>query len=182
MIEKTKFILYLIAVLLLTTIHSKIFYSVLIVTLFILNLRFLFYSIVRVLMSFLAFNLIITLSYTVYTFYTSKVDLDYLILINLRVFTISYLTAFFVRHTNLSLAFAFSDTLSYLFTITYSQILNFVRTYGDLIEAHKSRVIYRERRHLKGLIARMINLFFTKSIYNAKETSLAMRSRGLIDD
>ncbi len=180
--EKIKLILYLISILLLTNIHSIAFYVIFTSAIILSSPVFFFKSIRKILMSFILFNLIITISYSIYTYFVSKIDYRYILMINLRVFAITYLTFFFVKHTNLPLALSFSRTLSYLFTITYSQILNFIRTHRDLLAAHLSREIVREKRHLNMLIERSVNLFFTKSIYNAKETSLAMRSRGLIDD
>ncbi len=179
--ERIKLLLYLSAVLLLTIIHSEIFYLALLLILIISDLSFFRRSFKRILFSFIVFNVVISLSYLLFTFFRSDIDTGYILLINLRVLTITCLTFFFASHTNLPLALSFSETFSYLFTLSYSQIQNYIRTYSDLKEAHASRIIVREKTHIKILIERVINLFFTKSLYNAKETSLAMRSRGFLD-
>ncbi|MCX7957591.1 MAG: energy-coupling factor transporter transmembrane protein EcfT [Deltaproteobacteria bacterium] len=180
--EKIKLVLYLASVLLITSVHSSLFYLLFLSVLIMSNPKFALRSLLRILFCFAVFNTLITVSYLAYTYIKSEPDLNYILIINLRVLLLTYLTFFFSAHTNLALAFSFSETFSYLFTITYSQILNFMRTRQDLSEAHRSRVIAREKSHIHSLLGRTINLFFTKSIYNAKETSLAMRSRGLIND
>lgn len=179
--ERIKLLFYLSAVVLLTVIHSEVFYLALLIILIISDLSFFRRSFKRILFSFILFNIVISLSYLLYTFLRSNIDTGYILLINLRVLIITYLTFYFAAHTNLPLALSFSETFSYLFTLSYSQIGNYIRTYSDLKEAHSSRIIVREKRQIKILIERVINLFFTKSIYNAKETSLAMRSRGFLD-
>jgi cobalt/nickel transport system permease protein len=100
---------------------------------------------------------------------------------NLRVVTITYTTFFFINHTNLFSALSFSKTLSYLLSLTYSQITAYQKIMNDINFAHTSREIKRDKRHLKIFTTHTIWLFFTKSIYNAKESSLAMRSRGFLD-
>lgn len=179
--ERIKLILFISLLFLLTSIHSVTFYAVTSSVLIILDIKFFLKTIKKVLLSFLFFNLIITLSYAIYTYILRQVDYDYIILINLRVFSLSYLTFYFVAHTNIFISLSFSQNLSRLFIITYSQIINFIKTYTDLKFANRSRTINSPKKNLYLLAGSAINLFFTKSIYNAKETSLAMRSRGLVD-
>jgi cobalt/nickel transport system permease protein len=179
--QRIRLVIYALLIILLTTIHSKSLYLGVFSILVLLDIRFFIKKIRFVLASILVFNLIVTISYAVMTFFTSSVDWEYIVLINLRVLTITYTTFYFIGHTNLFEALSFSKTLSFLLTITYSQIINFMKVMTDIRDAQISRQILRSKKNYRMFSSHIVALFFTKSIYNAKETSCAMRARGVID-
>lgn len=164
-----------------TILHSTLLFTFLFLFLIILDTRFFIRKINQLILCVLTFNLIVSISYLIFSLINNSLDLRYLLLMNLRVITITYTTFFFINHTNLFAALSFSKTLSYLLSLTYSQITAYQKIMNDINFAHTSREIKRDKRHLKIFTTHTIWLFFTKSIYNAKESSLAMRSRGFLD-
>jgi len=178
LLQNIKLIFYIFFVILLTLIHNIYFYLSFFLILILLDLNFFIRKIKRVISTIILFNFFISLTFLIFV----RFDLEYILLINLRVLSITYLTFYFISHINLFNCFSFSKELSFLLVVTYSQILNFIKVFSDLKEAFESRTLKKEKKYLKLLPRKAVNLFFTKSIYNAKETSLAMRSRGLIND
>lgn len=162
----------------LTMVHNIYFYLSFFLILIALNFNFFLKKIKRVFATILLFNFLVSITYSIFI----KFDLEYLLLINLRTLSITYLTFYFISHINLFKALSFSKDLSYLLVLTYSQIINFTKIFYDLKEAFKSRVIKKEKKYLNLFSKKSVKLFFDKSIYNAKETSMAMRSRGFLND
>ncbi len=182
MIERIKLIVYIFLVLLQTLLHSISFFLIFLLVLILLDIRFFVRKIRQVLLCVFTFNLIVSISYLIMSYINNSLNLQYIALINLRVLSITYSTFFFAGHTNLFSALSFSKGLSFLLALTYSQIINFKRIMDNINLAHKSRVLVPNRENFKVFSSHSIWLFFTKSIYNAKESSLAMRSRGFLDD
>lgn len=180
--EKIKLGIYIFLLILFTVLNNPYLYFVSILFLVLLDLKFLKKNIKRILYGILLFNLTITLGYAIFTGIKSRVDFDYIILINLRVFLLAYLTFFFISHTNLFLALNFSKNLSALLSIALSQIIHYNKIMEDIKFAQKSRVIVKDKKLLRYFSKAEINYFFTKSLNNAKEAALGMRSRGFFND
>lgn len=159
-------------------VHNIYFYFSFFLFLIVLDFNFFFKKIKRVFATILLFNFLVSITYSIFI----KFDLEYLLLINLRTLSITYLTFYFISHINLFKILPFSKNLTFLLVLTYSQIMSFIKIFSDLKEAFKSRVIKKEKKYLKLFSRKAVNLFFTKSIYNARETSMAMRSRGFFND
>ncbi len=182
MIDRIKLLIYIALILFLTTINNMIIYLIVLAVMVLLKPLFFIKSAKKVALSIIIFNGVISVSYAIYSAIFFQLDSNYLILINLRVFTIAYSTFFFVRNVNLFKALSFSKTLSFLLALTYSQVINYINIFYNLKDAYKSRIIReKENKYPELLSVAAINLFFTKSIVNAKEISLALRSRGLFD-
>lgn len=180
--EKIKLAFYILFLILFTVINNSYFFFIFILFLFLLDLKFLKRNLKKTLFSILFFNLTITSAYIFFTGIKAKIDFDYVILMNLRVFLLTYLTFFFISHTNLFLALNFSKNLSTLLSIAVSQIVGYNKIMKDIKFAQRSRVMVKDKKLIKYFTRAEINYFFTKSINNAKETSLGMKSRGFFND
>jgi cobalt/nickel transport system permease protein len=129
------------------------------------------------------FNSFITISYIIYAYFKSINWLDYIILINLRVFSITFLTFLFINKVNIFKAVSFSKTLSYILVLSYSQILTFKKYLNDFKFALKSRSIEKPKlRDSYNFISSIFFFFLNKSLNNSKEIAQAMKSRGFFND
>jgi cobalt/nickel transport system permease protein len=137
----------------------------------------------RACIAILLFNLIVTLSYGVVAGLQGTFSLDFVVLVNLRVLLLTCLTFLFVSRVNPFEALAFSRSLTYLFTIAYSQSMAFKQALEDFRLAFESRRIeqvdLRDRyRHSASTGVH----FLDKSLHRATEITQVMRSRGFFDD
>jgi cobalt/nickel transport system permease protein len=137
----------------------------------------------RAFLAILLFNLVVSLSYGVIAGIQGTFSLDFLVLVNLRVLLLTCLTFLFVSRVNFFEALAFSRSLTYLFTLAYSQSMAFKQAFENFRLAFKSRRIeqvgLRDRyRHS----ARTGVHFLDKSLHQATEITQVMRSRGFFDD
>ena len=137
----------------------------------------------RACIAILLFNVVVTLSYGVVAGLQGTFSLEYVALVNLRVLLLTCLTFLFVSRVNPFEALAFSRSLTYLFTLAYSQSMAFKQALENFRLAFKSRRIeqvgLRDRyRHS----ARIGVHFLDKSLHQATEITQVMRSRGFFDD
>ncbi len=135
----------------------------------------------KVLSSILLFNLAVTLAFIVMFLLKEGLSLWYLLYINLKVYAITYFVALFFSKVDMVQFFAFSRDLSYLLTITISQIVSYKKSFNDLKMAFKARIVKKVREREKGFVVRVFEFFFNKAMQDAKERSLAMRARGFFD-
>ena len=136
----------------------------------------------RACIAILLFNLVVTLSYGIVAGIQGTFSLEFVVLVNLRVLLLTCLTFLFAARVNPFEALAFSRTLTYLFTLAYSQSMAFKQASEDFRLAFKSRCIeevgLRDRyRHSAGVGAHLLD----KSLHNATEITHVMRSRGFFD-
>ena len=137
----------------------------------------------RACIAILFFNLVVTVSYGVVAGLQGNFSPDFVLLVNLRVLLLTCLTFLFVSRVNPFEALAFSRSLTYLFTLAYSQSMAFKQSLENFRLAFRSRrieqVSLRDRyRHS----ARMGVYFLDKSLHQATEITQVMRSRGFFDD
>ena len=131
----------------------------------------------------LFFNSIVTVFYILYASVQHTSFIHFILLINLRTFTLTYLTLLFISKINLFAVFSFSSTLTYLLTISYGQILSFRRIFNDFRFSLKSRMIKKpKRRDIYAFISSTAFFFMNKSLNNSKEIFQAMQSRGFLND
>ncbi len=181
--DKILFIFYMILVVLLTSINNIYFFVAVISALFLLSRKDTVKLFKKTVISIFLFNFLISISYIVYCFFYSTPWLDYVLLINLRVFSLSFLTFLFISKVNLFKALSFSKTLSFILVLSYSQILTFKKYLKDFKFALKSRIINKPRLSDKyNFISSLFFFFLNKSINNSKEISQAMKSRGFFND
>lgn len=137
----------------------------------------------RSLLAILLFNSVVTLSYASLALYQGEFSSHYVLLLNLRVFLLTFLTFLLGRKFNPFRAFVFSRTLQYLLTLSYSQVMNFRRTFHDFRLALRSRLPARPRmRDLNRHGAAVISYFLDKSMHNAVTITQALKSRGFFND
>ncbi|QCT94410.1 hypothetical protein FE773_04230 [Caminibacter mediatlanticus TB-2] len=134
----------------------------------------------KVLKSIILFSGVVSIGYLIMGLFT-KIYPDYLLYINLKVFTITYFVFWFFSKVNIVEFFSFNKEFSYLLTISLSQIYSYKKTFEDFRMAFKSRVInLREKEY--DFIRNTFAFFFKKALNDAKEKSLAMKSRGFFEN
>ncbi len=132
----------------------------------------------KVLVSILLFNLIISLSYLIARLSEGKPWLDYILLINLRVFAATYFTFLFVSKINFFKALEFSPSLSFIFIIAYSQIINYKRIYENFKQAFKSRNLNSLKTEWRyNFLKSVFFCLFRTALHSSDEISLSMKSR-----
>ena len=137
----------------------------------------------RALLAILLFNSVVTLSYVAITLLRGGFSGRYVALVNLRVFTITFLTFLMIRRVNAYRALGFSRSLQVLLTLATSQIVGFRRACEDFRLALRSRMPGRPAfRQLGRHGAAAAAYFLAQSMHNAEETGQALRSRGFFDD
>jgi cobalt/nickel transport system permease protein len=176
-------IAYLAAIVLVTTVHEIALLALGLLLVLALAGRDWLRILRRACLAILFFNLVVTLSYGVVAGLQGTFSPAFVLLVNLRVLLLTCLTFLFVSRVNPFEALAFSDSLTYLFTLAYSQSMAFKQVAEDFRLAFKSRRIgeihLRDRyRHS----ARMGVHFLDKSLHRATEITQVMRSRGFFDD
>ncbi len=181
--DKILFTVYIALIILLTSIHSIYIFAFAILNLILISGNKALKILKKTFTSILLFNLIISVSYIIYCFSNSLPWFNYILLINLRVFSLTFLTFLFIEKVNLFKAFSFSKTVSFILILSYSQILSFKKYFDDFKLALKSRIINKPRLKDKyNFISNLFVFFLNKSINNTKEISEAMKSRGFFDD
>jgi len=136
----------------------------------------------RALKSILLFNLVISIAYIIMAIAHQRSWSNYIVLFNMRVFDLTLLTFLFTHYANVAQALSFSKTLSYLWTISLSQIYSYQKSYENFMLALKSRLIKKmNERAKKEFITSVFGYFFTKALYDSEEKSLALKARGFFD-
>jgi cobalt/nickel transport system permease protein len=174
---------YLAAVVLVTTVHEIGLLALGLLLVLALAGRGWLRVLRRACLAILFFNLVVTVSYAVVAGIEGNFSLAFVVLVNLRVLLLTCLTFLFVSRANPFEALAFSRSLTYLFTLAYSQSMAFKQAAEDFRLAFRSRRIgevhLRDRyRHS----ARTGVHFLDKSLHRATEITQVMRSRGFFDD
>jgi len=131
----------------------------------------------RVIKSILIFNLGISIGFIIMSAFKNMNTSDYLIYINLKVYALTYFVFWFFTKVSIVEFFSFSKDLSYLTTITLSQIYSYKKTFEDFKMAFKARV-YKLTDKSPKFITRTFEFFLTKALKDSKERSLAMKARG----
>lgn len=133
----------------------------------------------RALRAVLFFSLLISLGYLATALFGQPVSLDYLILVNIRVFFLIFLTFTLAAKVDILRALSFSRSLTYVTTLALSQIITFRRLFEDLRLAAESRRLRRlplRERYLQSAAAAAH--LFDRAEHDAREIALAMRARG----
>ncbi|ACO04870.1 MAG TPA: hypothetical protein DEP48_05365 [Persephonella sp.] len=183
MIYRIALILYLLAVVTLSSIHDYRFFLFIIPLLILLSFKDPFRLIKKTFISVLPFNLVVSLSYAVISTLKDQFHYDYLLLINLRVFSITFLTFLFFSRFNIFKVFDFSRSLTFLLVLSYSQINTFRRYFYEFKLAFKSRMIVSpSKRDMYNFISSVLMFFANRSVNSSKEITQAMKSRGFFID
>jgi len=132
----------------------------------------------KVIKSVFFFNLNITIGYILMGYIKGVLIFQYLIYINLKVYLLTYFVLWFFDKVDMVKFFSFSKELSYLLSISFSQIISYKKTYEDMRLAFKARVIKKLKKRQKGFVTNSFRFFFEKALHDSKERSFAMKSRG----
>ncbi len=135
---------------------------------------------IRVIKSIILFNLGVSLGYIIMAFFKNTNPWYYVVYINLKVYTLTYFVFLFFENVSVVKFLAFSKDLSYLLTITLSQIFTYKKTYEDFRLAFRARVMKIKIKE-KVFIQRVFKFFLNKAMYDSKERTLAMKGRGFFD-
>jgi len=171
--KQISFVIILFSLLFIKNIY---FISGIILLLWIISLKDSFKLTKRVIKSIFLFNFGVTLGSLIIHH-----NIEYLIYINLKVFSITYFVFWFFSKNNMIQFFSFSKDLSYLLTITLSQIYSYKKTFEDFRLAYKSRVIKKLKQNENQFITKTFEFFLKKALKDSKERSLALKSRGFFD-
>jgi cobalt/nickel transport system permease protein len=136
----------------------------------------------RTLLAVLAFNLSVSLGYTLVAGLRGEFQTDYLLLVNLRVLLMVFLGFWLVSRIQLAAALDFAPTLAFLITLAAGQARALQRFVTDFRQAIASRTphppgIATAARQAVALAPHLLD----QSLATAQEITLAMRSRGCFD-
>ena len=176
--KQISFIIVLFTILFL---KSSIYLSGVILILWLISIKDSFKLTKRVIKSIFLFNLGISVAYLIMSIF-KDIDLSYIIYINLKVFAMTYFVFWFFSKNNMIQFFSFSRDLSYLLTISLSQIYSYKKTYEDFRLAYKARIIKKLRKREEGFITKTFDFFLKKALKDSKERSLALKARGFFEN
>jgi cobalt/nickel transport system permease protein len=182
-LERAALVLYLAAVVALTSVHDSQVLAAALGLVLILAGRQALALMRRVLVSVGPFCALVSASYAVMMAPAGRFSADYLILVNLRVAALTALTLLVVQRIKLARALGFSRGLLFVVTLATSQALTLRRVVEDYRLALKSRTLVRlglrdRYRHSAASAARLLS----KALHQSGEIALAMRARGFFDD
>jgi len=181
--DKLLLFLYILLVVLITSYHHIFFLAGMLTILSVLSGSLFSRLIKKSFVSVILFNTVISIGYIVTSTISNNFSPEYVVLINLRVLTLTFMTFLLVERINLFKTLSFSRTLTFILVIAVSQILEFRKVYEDFKHALKSRTMERvKKKNLYRYIASRILFFLNKSIYNSREITQAMKSRGFFYD
>jgi len=136
---------------------------------------------IRAVKSVFLFNLGVSLGYLVLAYFKHINPWHYILYINLKVVLMTFFVFWFFQKVSIVEFFSFSKEISYLLSITLSQIFSYKKTFTDFRDAFRARVVnIREKE--KEFIARTFKFFLKKAMRDSKERALAMKARGFFDE
>jgi len=171
-------LLFVIVLLLMLYIKSSLYLFTALLILWIVSYRDFFKMNKKVLKSIVLFNGSVSLGYIIMRILRDLEIWDYLVYINLKVYLLTYFVFYFFSKVDMVKFFSFSKELSYLLSISLSQIISYKKSYEDFKLAFKARVVKRVREREKGFIMRVFKFFYEKAMADAKERTLGMKARG----
>ncbi len=181
--DRLLFFLYLVTVLLVTTFHGAPFLTGAALTLAVLSGRSFARLLKKTFFALILFNSAVSISYLILSWSRGESFLAPLLLINGRTAILTFTAFLMIDRVNLFAALSFSESLTYLLTLSYSQILTFRRILQELLLSLKSRTITRPgRRDLYRFVSSAVYFFLDRAVRNAREITLAMKSRGFGND
>ena len=135
----------------------------------------------QVVKSVIWFNLSISVGYLIMSMLKGFSAWEYLLYINLKVYLLTYFVFYFFSKVDMIEFFSFSKELSFLLSISLSQIISYKKTFEDFRLAYKARVVRSLREREKGFVGRVFEFFLLKALRDSKERTMAMKARGFFD-
>lgn len=133
----------------------------------------------RSLLPIALFNIAVSLGYVIGGLIGNDFQFGYLMLVNIRVLLLTFLTFLLAARVDFLRALNFSRTASYLVVLALSQIMTFRRLQEEFRLAGESRRLRRwslRDGYARGAAAAVC--FFDKAEHGAGDIAAAMRSRG----
>lgn len=175
------FTIYLFLLVLFTSIHNIWYLLVAMVSIFMLSYKNLKYLFIRVSKTVWLSLLVISLSYLFMGLF-KEIKLSFIVLLNIRVFLLTFMTFAMLERINIFNLLAFSKRLTSLVTLSFSQIYIFQRTFAEFQMGYTSRTLKPTlATWLKSLNATLF-YFVNKTLHTSKDISLGMKSRGFFND
>ena len=131
--------------------------------------------------SVILFNLGVSIGYLIFAIFKNISPWHYLAYINLKVILMTLFVFYFFSKVSLVEFFSFNKELSYLLTISLSQIFSYKKTFEDFKMAFRARV-YKLTDKSPKFITRTFEFFFQKALKDSRERTLAMKARGFFND
>jgi cobalt/nickel transport system permease protein len=176
-------VLYLFAVVAVTLIHQPLYLLIGLIAAILLSGALRWRLLRKAFLSMLLFNATVSLGYLVIATMRDEFQVDYLVLMNVRVLLLLMLGFWLSSRINFANALRFSPTLTFLTTLATGQIRLMSRVIKDYREAFESRCLkkpnWRERTRLA---VAQTEAVVEQSHHAATEISQAMRSRGVFND
>ena len=137
----------------------------------------------RAFRAIVAFNMVVSVGYISLSLWRGDIAWRFLLLLNLRVLLLTFLTVLMGIRVNALRSLSFSRTLVYVLTLAYSQVFTFRRLLEDFRMAFISRSPGRTRsRDRYRHAASTASFFVRKSMHETTDITMALNSRGFFDD
>lgn len=173
--------LYLLIMMALGMVHMPLVFVAVFAVTFVLAGKMRFILLKRAFLALLFFAVAVDIGYILMSFF-KPLALDALIVINLRVFAMTYLTFTMVEKVNIAKALAFSPGLSRLYVISVSNIMQFQRMWREFMYGLESRNAGEGQKNWFSRMQMILFFFVNKSIHHATDNAMGLRSRGVFDD
>ena len=175
--------IYVVSVVLVTTVHHVGLLAGALATALLLSGSSCWAIAKRALLTIAVFNVLVTGGYAILSLLEGTFSANYVALLNLRVFLLTFLTFLLVQRIDPFRALSFAPTLTYLLVLAYSQVLTLQRVVTDFRFARRSRTVRPvPRRQAYRHAAALTGFLLGKSVASATDVAQAMKSRGYFDD
>jgi cobalt/nickel transport system permease protein len=179
--DRALFFAYLGLLILFTSIHEKYLLLAALMIFFLFSGKKFLYLVKKTLKSVIIFTSIVSIAYLVSGFFKT-IDYSFVILFNIRVFLLTFMTFFMLEKINIFKALSFSKGLSLLIALSFSQINIFRRSFSDFWMGLESRqAVFSYMDWLKS-VKSTVFFFVNKTLHSSQEISAGMKSRGFFDD
>lgn len=172
------FLLYLLVLIGLTFVHEPTVFLCALAIMIVLSGRKVLHISRHVLRALLFFNTTVSAGYAIMASLRGQAFADTLILLNLRVFALTWLTFLVLHRVYLPSALSFSTTLIFFLTVSWSQARLYTRVYEEFRLALESRSPdapgLRQRFRMISAAGRSL---IDRSLHDAEERALAMKAR-----
>ncbi|SFP18943.1 hypothetical protein [Hydrogenimonas thermophila] len=172
---------YLLALVLFTSIHEPMLLLLGLSILFLVSGKSFFYLFKKTVKSLFITLIVVSLSYITMGLF-KKIDPNFLILLNLRVVLLTFMTFLMLERVNLFKALSFSKQLSALVAIAFSQMTIFRRTFSEFKMGYASRTVKPTFSTWLISLKAALLYFLNKTLHTSKEITNGMKSRGFFND
>ena len=183
MADQIKFIVYLCLIGGVTSIHKVPYLGIISLALFLVSGASFWGLFKKTIRAIFLFNSVVSLAFFAQSLWRDQDPWPYLVLLNFRVFILTFSTFLMIERVNLFRAAERFPSLRYLLTLASMQIQVFTRTKQEFDEALVSRSL--QRPTLRTMLlnrASLVAHLMRKGHEAATEVSQAMLSRGFFND